>query len=311
MIKTFQTIPAIKDYPLDITAALVGECYLKTNNRIPLQKHQLCELHYVKKGSIDVRINRKLYHVKEGFFYFIQLGDAHSQIVKSATEMYFFSLYVSRTPREGVFRRSEKRSGFKKEQIRNIMDITRAPSCVIKAEKSAAECFEYLFKALRLNYEEKKTNSIFRDLILRISAQIYDYRVSMDIDKADLSYLPKNKMNSIRYCVDYLNKNYGRRPDIGAISRETGINKRQLQRVFRSSLGYSPTEYTMKVRIREALELLKDPDTKIDGVISRLGFNNRGRFYRYFTELTGISPAMYRESNSKDKQSVIDLFKSN
>lgn len=69
-----------------------------------------------------------------------------------------------------------------------------------------------------------------------------------------------------------------------------------LSRRFRQAYGESPYAYLMTRRIERAMTLLRRGDMSVTEVCFAVGFNSPGTFSTRFTELVGVPPSAYRQS---------------
>lgn len=67
-----------------------------------------------------------------------------------------------------------------------------------------------------------------------------------------------------------------------------------ISRVFKNELGCNFTDYLTEKRMHLAVELLKEPDSKIYSIAEQCGYADTSNFIRVFKKFYGISPAEYR-----------------
>jgi AraC-like DNA-binding protein len=65
-------------------------------------------------------------------------------------------------------------------------------------------------------------------------------------------------------------------------------------RLFRASVGQSPTQYIQSQRVRRAAQRLLFSDDSIEAIAAATGFGNRFYFSRVFARHLGVAPASYR-----------------
>ncbi|MFN4903928.1 MAG: helix-turn-helix domain-containing protein [Planctomycetota bacterium] len=88
---------------------------------------------------------------------------------------------------------------------------------------------------------------------------------------------------------------------IKELSELVGFSERTIQRRFLKSIkGASYRDIVLEVKVRSAIELLKDPKLAITQIASRLGFSTPSNFSRSFRNITGISPTDFRRSSYTD-----------
>jgi len=77
------------------------------------------------------------------------------------------------------------------------------------------------------------------------------------------------------------------------------INRSYLSKAINRCIGKKFTDYVSEYRIREAIRLLNDPQSRqnsFDWIAIECGFNDRITFYRAFKKITGLSPSEYRRN---------------
>lgn len=87
------------------------------------------------------------------------------------------------------------------------------------------------------------------------------------------------------------------------VLREVPVARRWLERQFLGRLGRTPHDEITKVQMEEARRLLVQPGVTIADVASRCGFSSLASFGRAFLRSQEMSPAAYRKSVTKSKQS--------
>ena len=80
------------------------------------------------------------------------------------------------------------------------------------------------------------------------------------------------------------------------VARELGVNPDYLGKVFKAHIGRSIHDYTNEVRVKWALEELKNTDRRVIDVAFDAGFESLRTFNRSFYRVTGESPKKYRQN---------------
>lgn len=67
---------------------------------------------------------------------------------------------------------------------------------------------------------------------------------------------------------------------------------------FTQIFGQTPGRQFQRLRLQEAIRLLRESDQPIKTIAQQLRFNDLPNFYRAFREMTGVSPAAYRKRHA-------------
>lgn len=83
--------------------------------------------------------------------------------------------------------------------------------------------------------------------------------------------------------------------DVGSVARACGVNRRQMERQFRITLGRSPLQEIRRTQLEAVKNCLRDSDLTIDAIASRTGFSSRSRLSVEFHKKVGLTPAAFRQ----------------
>ncbi len=79
--------------------------------------------------------------------------------------------------------------------------------------------------------------------------------------------------------------------DLAAIAHQSRYH---FIRSFKAKTGLTPYQYTLKLRIDEAKNLLRQPGRSVTDISFTLGFSSTSQFYRVFRKWVGCTPEQYR-----------------
>lgn len=74
------------------------------------------------------------------------------------------------------------------------------------------------------------------------------------------------------------------------------LGKTQVCKIFRESMGQSPMEYYMNLKIKEAKKLIREKDYSVGQIAEMLGYSTIHNFSRAFKKSVGMSPKSYLNS---------------
>jgi two-component system, response regulator YesN len=97
--------------------------------------------------------------------------------------------------------------------------------------------------------------------------------------------------NLINSVITYLEKNYSdRNLSLQLLSEHMFVNTAYLGRIFKSETGQYFTDYLSNIRIKKAIDFLRDTNYKVVEICEMVGFSNYSYFYTIFKKATGMSP---------------------
>lgn len=80
---------------------------------------------------------------------------------------------------------------------------------------------------------------------------------------------------------------------------ELGVSSNHLMRLFKEHEGVTRGRYLAGLRVAKAKKLLAETDMPILRAALESGFASPSNFYKWFVELTGKSPAVYRREQGE------------
>lgn len=86
----------------------------------------------------------------------------------------------------------------------------------------------------------------------------------------------------------------------------SGLSKYHFNRLFRECLDTTPIGYLTRIRLNEAMMLLKRNRLSIETIAQNCGFANGNYFAKVFRSYLGMSPSVFR--NQKTFQAVDHLI---
>jgi transcriptional regulator GlxA family with amidase domain len=92
----------------------------------------------------------------------------------------------------------------------------------------------------------------------------------------------------------WLQKHAARQPSISAMAAVSGLEGRTFLRRFRKATGLNPTEYSQRLRVGKARELLEFTSQTINQISWAIGYEDPGAFRKVFRRVMGLSPGDYR-----------------
>lgn len=81
---------------------------------------------------------------------------------------------------------------------------------------------------------------------------------------------------------------------LGDVASHVGLNPVYFSRLFKQETGQTYSDYCTKIRMRKAMDYLKDPKYKIYEIGFLVGYKNTKYFHKLFKRQMGVTPTEYR-----------------
>jgi len=83
------------------------------------------------------------------------------------------------------------------------------------------------------------------------------------------------------------------------LAEKAGLSVSQFDRTFRKTLGTSPRQYLLRVRIEAACRGLAQSNETISQIAYQYGFHDHAHFTRSFRQVMGTTPSAYRKDHQE------------
>ncbi len=101
----------------------------------------------------------------------------------------------------------------------------------------------------------------------------------------------------ISKAINYMEKNYQNKISLEILAEVSGLSGSSFRRCFHDTIGISPINYLLKLRLEKATILLDTSDLSISEIAYKTGFSDSNYFIRQFKNFTGTTPLKYRAGN--------------
>ena len=95
---------------------------------------------------------------------------------------------------------------------------------------------------------------------------------------------------------DFIVQNPQERASAAQLARIAAMSPRNLARVFRRATGVTPKQFSAKVKLQVARDLLDDPQRSVEGIAESCGFEDARQLRRLFRQHFGASIREFRNS---------------
>jgi len=137
-------------------------------------------------------------------------------------------------------------------------------------------------------------------LFIQLSEMIVEEQLDINSKFSALQIVKHNTRRELLYrismCKEYLNDNIRNHVSLEKLSRNVGISKYYLHRLFKELNGITPLNYLTAIRLEKAKNELRYSRLSVLEIAIESGFEDASYFSKIFRSHTGISPSKYRNS---------------
>ncbi len=108
----------------------------------------------------------------------------------------------------------------------------------------------------------------------------------------------RSQHSVVEKAKNYIRDNVNRKFSLEDIAQEVHVSKSHLSRLFSKEVGIGIGQYTQKMRIETACDMLKYSQASISQISAYLCFPSHSHFGKVFKEHTGMTPQQYRNQES-------------
>ena len=180
---------------------------------------------------------------------------------------------------------------FTGRDVRSILKHYSIPTDGYILHTGISREYEDLFRRMRdelvncpWGYEEMLTH-LFRELLLTMHRRMTE-------NMPRISGFVQDEMDRAR---NWFEEHYNEDISIDQYAASRSMSTSWFNRSFRSTVGTSPMQYILEIRIRNAQVLLETTDYAISDIASIIGYDNPLYFSRLFRKAKGLSPSKYRK----------------
>jgi AraC family transcriptional regulator, arabinose operon regulatory protein len=101
----------------------------------------------------------------------------------------------------------------------------------------------------------------------------------------------------VRQAQDYLRRNFAKPLSVAELARTAGLSPSHFSALFRAATGGGVVEYTKRLRMARARELLITSSREIADIAEAVGYTDAFYFSRQFRTVHGCTPTAYRAAH--------------
>lgn len=155
--------------------------------------------------------------------------------------------------------------------------------------------FDYAKKAITLGVTEYLLKPVSRkeleDVLIKIEKNIDRRSGKLFID--ELIPGSDKTIHLVRSAERIVRERFSEQIGVAQIADELGVTPNYLSTLFKKYTHTTFIKYITEIRMKKALDLLKQPGISVKSATKQLGYSSSRHFARLFREFYGISPSKY------------------
>ncbi|MFJ7825973.1 helix-turn-helix domain-containing protein [Psychrobacillus sp. NPDC096623] len=108
--------------------------------------------------------------------------------------------------------------------------------------------------------------------------------------------------------VDYLEKHFQEPLTLEEMADKTFVSPGYLSRYFKKAMGMGFSRFLMNIRLKHSVKDLLYTSDSISQIAMKNGFPNAKSFAKFFKEIYGETPKVYRDQHVEEKVNTIELI---
>lgn len=259
-----------------------------------MHTHDFIEIAFVQSGCGWHVLGEAITRCESGSIYIIDFDEAHMFMAENDSVLIVYNLIFC-PGFFGVF-------PFEDQNFSNIVhnfllrtfrysDLTHSISAKFTSEEVTV--ITSLFDRMIAEYLTHKPG--FEELIRSWTVELLVYIFRKLCAEEKLSTpLPQLKEEAFQCVFDYIQQHYAEAISLEKLATLIFVSPKYFTRLFKTYAGCTVSEYTQKIRIGHACEMLKTSSLPITEIAERTGYHDVKYFHTVFFRLMGVTPAEYR-----------------
>lgn len=270
----YKCLEDLQKESVDICLIYCGWEYCEPGHRYGPNLRASYILHFVREGKGTFEVNGKVYHLGPGDAFMIQPNT--EAWYEADLEDPWSYMWIGFT-------------GLKADECANSADFSmRMPVRKVGCIKVLNDYIDEMLESRQLSFSDELRRNGF--LMLFFSELIKDYRGN----SVGAAMHPYPGSVYVKYAVEYIASNYDKKIKINELADYIGVNRSYLTSSFKKTMGCSPQEYLVNLRMEKARSLLEKTDMQINVIANAVGYSDQLAFSKIFKQHFGMSPKAYR-----------------
>lgn len=274
----------------------IYNCEFKPGGKTQYHTHDYIELAYIVEGEFKQRIMGKDILFKKGELCLIDRNCPHLDYLQDQNSIILFIGLANDMFDQAMV------ENISEEKLLNFLRMA------LMKQKGTRQYLHFKPKNINEDRLEKLLLLLLKELDCYDAASKYickGYIIRIlhyisTIYEFSLSNEQRKKMNWLIYeeITGYIEENYATITVKDLVSK-FHFNEDYYNRILKEKLGMTYLEYVQDIRLKNAHRLLQTTKLTVDEVADRVGYQNKGYFYKIFVEKYGVTPAKLKKQITK------------
>lgn len=140
-------------------------------------------------------------------------------------------------------------------------------------------------------YEQKNK---FEGYQLILKNRLQELMIILSRHYSEIDGSKAQSLVQISKVINYLDHHSAEKLYLDDLALMANMSKRNFQRVFKKSVGMTPNDYLLNVRLQKARMYLRESQLSMAQIAYDTGFSDRNYFIKCFKKANGVSPMKFR-----------------
>lgn len=245
----------------------------------------------ILEGSMEYRVNDKIYNMKTGDGLFINSHTLHTAKGYNNKDCAFLALMFRPN-----FIFGHEESIIKTKYIDIIENSGQCPAFFLNSNnQSHQKILSLVLEASDIFYEKKSCYELLvKSKVCEMWALFFNEINPILQDEQNFN---SNDVIRLSKILNFIHSNYQSKITLDDISESCNISKSECCRFFKKATRQTPFEYLLNYRIKKSIPLLLSDKYNITEISENVGFSNASYYTEIFKRIMDLSPTKYKKEN--------------
>lgn len=249
---------------------------------IPSHWYRSAEILYVRRGKLNIWMNKRKYELNRNDFIYINSKEVHSTQSPEDNEV-----IVLQIPGD-----------FLKTFSNNESLYIHCNTLELKDNKIFSAMRELLYQMYL--YSERKDDAYYLKVYSLLFELGYLLVKNFRVKEENIDIKSQKYLDRLSEICEYIKEHYQYNITLNEVASEFGYSPQYLSRMFQMYTGSTFLTYLNSIRLNSAFKQVMSTDLSIITIAENNGFANVKSLNKLFKETYGLTPSAYRKSIKND-----------